>query len=471
MSTQRSRPAAPTAADAFRADGAVVAARQTLIEQLTTHAAILADARPPDPARAKRSADLVARTEAVRGGKLIYPYLGTGIGNGPLVELADGSVKYDLVAGVGTHHLGHSHPVVVGAALDAALMDTVMEGNLQASVAGQEFAREILDAATESGAPLAHCFVSTSGAMACENALKIAFQHRHPADRVLAFSGCFSGRTLATVQITDRPAFRDGLPSTLEVDYVPFFDQRNPGHSTAAAQARLAEHLRRHPGRHAAMLFELFLGEGGFYDAPAEFHRALMETCRAAGVLVLADEVQTFLRTSRPFAFQHLGLDELIDITWVGKASQACATLFRHEVAPRPGLVTQTFTASTAALLTGTAIVRHLRQGGYFGEDGQITTLSDHFRMRLRGIRRRHPRLIAGPWCTGAMVAFTPHDGSPTAVKAFLDDLYARGVIGLAAGATPTRARFLLPVGGISKRQIDRCAELIEVALVATEPS
>lgn len=455
-------------ADRLRGDASVATARDLLMASLASHQSELDGLRPSHPNRSAAYAELIAQTESVRGGRLLHPYLGSGIGRGALVELGDGSVKYDLIAGIGTHHLGHSHPVVVSAAIDAALMDTVMEGSLQSSVAGQAFAREVRDAATESGASLNHCFVSTSGAMAGENALKIAFQVRRPADRVLAFAGCFAGRTLATAQITDRPAFRDGLPTTLAVDYVPFFDHRDPAGSTAAASTILDQHLRRYPGRHAAMIFELVLGEGGFYAAPADFHRALMDTCRAAGVLVLVDEVQTFLRTSRPFAFQHLELDDLVDVVWVGKASQACATLFRAEVAPRPGLVTQTFTAATAALLCGTAIIRHLRTGGFFGPSGRITALSEHFEGRLSAVGVRHPGLLTGPWGCGAMVACTPHNGDADRVKAFLDDLFQRGVIALAAGAEPTRARFLLPVGGIDEGDLDRCAALIEESLVAT---
>lgn len=454
--------------EAFSADALAVQARRTLLERLAHAQAAFDDVRPADPTRAAAYEQLIDRTQDLRGGRLIYPYLASGAGRGPLVELADGSVKYDLVAGVGTHHMGHAHPVVVEAALEAALMGTVMEGNLQASVAGQAFAREVHAAATLTGAPLDHCFVSTSGAMACENALKIAFQAKSPADRILAFDGCFAGRTLTTVQITDRPAFRDGLPTTIAVDYVPFFDHRDPEGSTAAACTALTRHLARNPGRYAAMMFELVLGEGGFYPAPAAFHRPLMEICRAAGVAVLVDEVQTFLRTSRPFAFQLLELDELVDIVWVGKASQACATLFRASIAPRPGLVTQTFTAATAALLAGAAIIRHLRGGEYFGPAGRITTLSEHFRARLRQIGERHPDMVDGPWGIGAMVAFTPHDGSAAATAAFLADLFQRGVIGLAAGANPTRARFLLPVGGVTEHELDRCAEIIEQSLLAT---
>ena len=64
--------------------------------------------------------------------------------------------------------------------------------------------------------------------MANENALKAAFQKRFPANRVLAFEHGFAGRTLALSQVTDKPAYRKGLPETLAVDHIPFFDPARP---------------------------------------------------------------------------------------------------------------------------------------------------------------------------------------------------------------------------------------------------
>ena len=57
------------------------------------------------------------------------------------------------------------------------------------------------------GAKLAHGFLTSSGAMANENALKAIFQKQHPAHRLLAFEHCFAGRTLALSQVTDKAAF------------------------------------------------------------------------------------------------------------------------------------------------------------------------------------------------------------------------------------------------------------------------
>ena len=65
---------------------------------------------------------------------MYYPYLGSGIGRGALVELADGSVKYDFITGIGVHYMGHNHPALLEAGVDAALTNTVMQGNLQQNV-------------------------------------------------------------------------------------------------------------------------------------------------------------------------------------------------------------------------------------------------------------------------------------------------------------------------------------------------
>jgi 4-aminobutyrate aminotransferase-like enzyme len=412
-------------------------------------------------------AQAVAALEELRGGPLLLPLLVSGIGHGPLVELADGSVKYDMINGIGVHHLGHSHPALAEAAIDAALADTIMQGNLQQDETAAVFADLLLTLARSGGAELAHCFIASSGVMAGENALKIALQHRAPASRLLAFEGNFAGRTLAFAQITDKASFRVGLPEVLQVDFVPFLDPERPEASAQRALETLQGHLGRHPGRHAAMVFELVLGEGGVHAASHAFHAPLMRACREAGVAVLVDEIQTFGRTPRPFAFQTYGLDDLVDVVWVGTATQACATLFRPDHRPRPGLVAQTYTAGTAAIRAGIAVMRHLRDGGYFGDEGRIAHLHDLFRAGLEDLGARHPGRLRGPFGIGAMVGFTPLDGSAARVGAFVRDLFDRGVISSTAGHDPTRVRFLVPVGATEDRHVGEVLAIVDAALAA----
>ena len=455
-------------AEEFQSDPAVTGSLDALLAQLSSHREKIGGIRPADPARAQDYEAALQEFSALRGGQLFFPYLASGIGNGPLVELTDGSVKYDFTCGIGVHLMGHSHPAIVRASLQAALQDVVMQGNIQQNPQSLDLTRRLVALASRGGAAIDHCFLTTSGVMAGENALKAALQKNSPASRVIAFERCFAGRTLAFSQINDKPAFRQGLPAILHVDYVPFFDAADPEGSTRHSLDALRAHFQRYPGQHAAMIFELIQGEGGFYPGTAEYHRALMSLCREHGVAVLVDEVQTFARTHQPFAFQHFGLDDLVDIVWLGKAAQACATLFEKNWAPKPGLLAQTYTASSAAIAASLATLDELENGGYFGDDGKTARLHAHFRARLEAIASRHPGLLEGPWGLGAMTGCTPLGGEQEKVLPLLRSLYEKGIIVFTAGSNPTRIRFLLPIGCLEERHINEATDLFEATLVET---
>ncbi len=454
-----------TIADEFLADPRICEAKRILLQAREEYCARLTGIRPPDTELRIGYDQLLKEYGNLRGGDLFYPYLGSGLGNGALVELADGSVKYDFISGIGVHHWGHSHPTIMEACLDAALSDTVMQGNLQQNVESVELARTLLEGVNRKGACLKHCFFSTSGAMANENALKVIFQKKFPANRILAFEGCFMGRTLALSQVTDKPEYREGLPRTISVDYVPYFAADRPEESTRRSVDQLKRHLRRYPGKHAGMVFELVLGEGGFYPGNREFFMELIHVLREHQIPILIDEIQTFGRTSELFAFQYFGLDEFVDLVTVGKASQVCATLFKDEFTPRPGLLSQTFTSSTAAIRVGRLVVRQLMDGAYPGPEGKIARFHDRFVSHLAAMEKRYPDKVHGPYGIGAMVAFTPFGGDPAMVKKFIHALFDAGVIGFYAGADPARVRFLIPVGAVTSDDIDAVASITENTL------
>jgi len=458
-----------TIAQSFISDPRVAQAKALILESLAEHQERIVGVRPPDPELTVHYDEMLWEFGQMRGASLFFPYLGSGIGRGALVELADGSVKYDFISGIGVHHWGHSHPGMVEAALDAAIQDTVMQGNLQQTAESMSLARMILVAANSKGASVGHCFFTTSGVMANENALKIIFQKKSPADRLLAFDGCFAGRTLALSQVTDKPSFREGLPSSLAVDYVPFFDPKEPQRSTRIAVEHLKRQLDRYPGRHAGMIFELVLGEGGFYPGSQCFFVPLMETLQENGVAIMVDEIQTFGRTTELFAFQHFGLDKFVDVVTVGKSLQVCATLFTDEFNPEPGLLSQTFTGSTSSIFAARLILKGLTEEGFLGPQGRIAALSEHFVNRLKQIRSRRPDLVSGPFGIGAMIAFTPFDGDPARVKEFVHALFANGVISFYAGRDSSRVRFLVPVGAATPDDIDQVADIVEKTLCGSQ--
>ncbi len=144
---------------------------------------------------------------------------------------------------------------------------------------------------------------------------------------------------------------------------------------------------------------------------------------------------------------------------------------FRADFNPRPGLLSQTFTASTSAMYAGRVILRELTEGGYFGPSGKIARLNEHFTGRLKEIQARNPGLIRGPFGTGAMIAFTPFGGDAEKVKRFVHTLFDAGVISFYAGTDLSRVRFLLPVAAVTPEDMDAVAIIIEDTLKAVDKS
>jgi len=395
-----------TISESFNKDPRVAEAKKILLDTVKEHQQKITGIRPPNPDLKLSYEELLKNFHDVRGAKLYFPYIGSGFGNGALVELLDGSVKYDFICNIGPHYWGHSHPEMINAAIDAALSDTIMQGNLQQNADALEMCNLLTKASK-----LDHCMLSTSGATANENALKIAFQKKFPANRILAFERCFMGRTLALSQITDKAIFRECLPINYGIDYIPFYDSARPDESTKESVASLKKYLARYPKQHAMMCMELVQGEGGFWTAPKEFFVALLDILKEHDIAILFDEIQSFGRTPQLFAFQHFGLEKYADIVSVGKLSQICATLYKKEFAPRPGLLSQTFTGSTSALRAGITIITHLLNDGYFGPTGKIVKLHEYFANKLRELEKKHPTLVHGPFGIGTMLAFTPFDG------------------------------------------------------------
>ncbi|MCA9179898.1 MAG: aminotransferase class III-fold pyridoxal phosphate-dependent enzyme [Planctomycetales bacterium] len=453
------------AADQLKHDPRVAQAEQLLLAALRDAQSGLTGPRPPRADHQASFQKLLERLENARGGTPYFPYLSSGIGNGPWVELADGSVKLDFIAGIGVYGLGHSHPRWLQAGVQAALQDTVMQGNLQQHIPSIELCERLLELSQAQGAGLSHCLLTTSGAMANENALKIAFHNRFPADRVLALDHCFAGRSIAMAQLTDRPHYRTGIPTVLAVDYIPAEDPEHSPQSQDSSLAALEKHLQRYPGKHAALWLELVAGEGGYYPGSEEYFKKLIARAKADNVLIIIDEVQTFSRLSQPFAFQHFKLDDYADIVTLGKITQLCATLYRDELKPKGPLLSQTFTASSASIEAALVMLDELERTGCFGAAGWNMQRHEYFAQRLRELADKYPGKIAGPHGCGMMLALTPGDGSSQAANDLVHALFAAGLMSFVAGSSPARVRFLPPPAVTTNAHIDTAIEIIDKVL------
>src|SRR5258706_14444858 len=184
----------------------------------------------------------------LRGRPLALPALTAPTGRGARVRLADGRTLLDFVCGIGTYLFGHGDADLLEAAVIAAAGDSVFQGHLAPAAEYPELLRALV---RHTGPHIKHGWLSISGAIANENALKLVLQKHAPADTIIAFERNFAGRTLALAEITDKAAYREGLPLSGRVRYVQFYDPDRPERTVEV----LDSHLTRYPGRIAGMIF------------------------------------------------------------------------------------------------------------------------------------------------------------------------------------------------------------------------
>ncbi len=488
MGTPSDPAAQPLGVGRVLADPQVDRAIDQLVEAVESAGRDFTGARPASSDRKATYEEWLKRQGEVKGRPPLYPYVGSGLGNGPLVELLDGSVKWDMINGIGVHMFGHSDPGMVRACIRSALSDTVMQGNLQFNADCVEFGEVLIEGLVggrnrvTGGAPVPpssekwYAFITNTGAVANESGLKVCQQKRGGAPRVIAFADCFMGRTSAMAQIGDSAAGRQGMALNVQVDYMPFWDPEAGSRSTEYALWHLKSYLDRYPDQHCCFVMELVQGEGGFNIAPREFLEPLMKMCKERGVPVWVDEVQTFGRTTEMYYTNVLGLREYVDVITVGKMSQACACLFRESIAPKAGLLSGTFVGSTSSLQVGKAALETLRDGGYYGPQGKIAKLQDAFRAHAAALVSPHrdwfpaPKRAMGgtmemfePFTgIGGMMRLTPFGGDKAKVMKLLNVMFEEGVIAFYCGHGPYHLRFLPPVGVMKPEQFGEVFEIVE---------
>jgi 4-aminobutyrate aminotransferase-like enzyme len=417
------------------------------------------DAGAPPLAPQQMALDLRALT-ALRGRAPFYPYLGAGVGRGARAMLADGRWVLDFALGVGVQFFGHGNLDLIETALRAAAGDLVMQGHL---IFNREYFLLIQTLMRHAPRGMEQCWLSISGADANENALKIVRQHRGGRPGVIAFTGCFHGRTSAMAEITDRPDYRIGQPATFPVHRIPFFDRHNPD-SIAATLAAIRDVIQRGGNAIGAFIVELVQGEAGFVTAPREFFVPLFEACRRADIPILVDEVQTFARTGELYATDLLGLADYVDVITIGKVLQGSAVLFRKSLAPGPELISGTFAGASTAMAVGRRIIEKLVGEGYLGPSGRIRKLESLTRVHLEDLSRQHPGAISEIDGVGAMLAFRVGDGSYKQTRAFIEKCFRAGLALYPGGYEPACIRLFLPAGDLTEAELaeaftilDRC--------------
>ena len=429
----------------------------------------ITEVRPPSKECETSFSKMLEEVNGYRGRPLFYNYIGTGLGNGAYVELEDGSVKLDLINGIGVHILGHSHPTYLKGAIEGAASDVVMQGNLQPNKEYLQLQAKLSDLVSRNSR-MKHVWFATCGTIANENALKICRQKRNGARMIIAFSDAFAGRSTIMTEITDNPAYKVGQPTYNEVLRLPFYNPFDrDGEKSAAGKDKtlsvLKEHVAKHGSNIGCFTFEPMQGEGGYRYPSQDFLPPLLEFCREQNIPVWADEVQTFCRTGNFFAYETFGVGDLIDVCTIAKTAQNGATLYTPDMNPNPGLLGGTFSGSSASLAAGLAGLNELDDGTYMGPQGKVNRIGAAFVEMLKDLGNTTCKgLVNDAGGLGLMVAFTPLDGSKEKQLALVKKLYEKGLMSFGCGHDPYRLRFLLPAV-LTPKDIKVARGLLESAL------
>src|SRR5919206_3784185 len=244
-----------------------------------------------------RSRELVARRDqAVAAGLYKAHQITVERGEGALVTDVDGNTYIDFVGGIGALNAGHCPPEVVTAIQEQAaklLHFSALVGTYEPYV---ELC-ERLNAAVPISGPC-KTLLANSGAEGVENAIKIA-RAATGRQAIVAFEGAYHGRTLMTLSLTSKYAFKKTFgPFAPEIYRAPFPAAYRMGLSEDEAVERCWEAFERMliaqvgPEAIAAVIIEPVQGEGGFIPVPREFLRRLRTFCTHNGSALIADEVQ-----------------------------------------------------------------------------------------------------------------------------------------------------------------------------------
>ncbi|WP_218221523.1 acetylornithine transaminase [Nesterenkonia sp. Act20] len=209
-------------------------------------------------------------------------------GSGVTVWDADGREYLDLLAGIAVNALGHAHPMLTSAVSEQ--LNTLGHiSNFFTSPTQIALAEKLLELAHAPSGSKA--FFANSGTEANEAAFKIARRHGGESrPRIIALEHGFHGRTMGALAMTHKPSYREPFePLAGGVEWVPAGD-------VEALRAAVDETV-------AAVIIEPVQGEAGVRGHPVGYLEQAREITRAAGALLILDEVQTGIgRTGTWFA-------------------------------------------------------------------------------------------------------------------------------------------------------------------------
>lgn len=291
----------------------------------------------------KRYADSVMNTFGT-------PKLVLTKGEGPYVWDAEGNKYLDLLGGIAVNALGHAHPALVNAVTEQ--LNTLGHvSNFFATEPQVALAERLIDLL---GLPAGggKVFFTNSGSEANEAAFKLS--RRTGRTHVVATEGSFHGRTMGSLALTSKEAYREPfLPLPGEVTFVPYGD-------ADALAAAVTDDT-------AAVVIEPIQGEAGVVIPPEDYLAKAREITTAHGALLWLDEVQTGMgRTGAWFAHTASGVTPDVVTLAKGLAGGipigACVAVGEYGALLQPGNHGTTFGGNPVATAAALAVIETIEK-------------------------------------------------------------------------------------------------------------
>lgn len=292
---------------------------------------------------------------------------------GANVQDVDGNVFLDLTGAFGVSIGGHGHPHVVARMREQAGTLIHGMGDVHPPSKKVEFLEKLGRMAPW---PECRAILGSSGAEAVEAALKTA-EVATGKSGILAFEGAYHGLTLGALAVTSRGVFRTLFERRLfsGVAFAPFPDPLRQGERAGSTSLEVVERiLEEGAGGYpvGAVIVEPIQGRAGVQIPPPGFLQALARLTRAAGALLIFDEIFTGLgRCGARFACLQEGV--LPDLLCLGKGLggglplSAClgppAVMDAWPASEGEAIHTSTFLGHPLACASGLAILELLESG------------------------------------------------------------------------------------------------------------
>jgi 4-aminobutyrate aminotransferase/(S)-3-amino-2-methylpropionate transaminase len=396
------------------------------------------------------------------------PALVVARADGAWIEDVDGNRYLDFAGGIACQNLGHHNPAVVDAIrgqLDNYLHQCFMVGVYEPYVDVCRLLAELSPCRGEQQRSL----LLNSGAEAIENAVKIA-RAATGRQAVVVFDNAFHGRTLLTMTMTSKTAYKRGFgPFAPEIYRVP---APYPYHGiyadeSIAALGRLFK-AEIDPQSVACVVLEPVQGEGGFIPMTPDFPARLRELCDAHGILYVDDEVQSGCgRTGPVWAIEHYGVepDVLVAGKSIGGGLPLASVTARAELmdAVAPGGLGGTFGGNPLSCAAAVVVLREVAKT-------ETRARAEELGVRLRrGLDEIAARVdgIGDVRGLGPMLALELEQQTPDRAQATTRAAFERGLLLLSCGLYGNVLRLLPPLT-LTDEEADRGLALLEEALVAT---